>query len=66
MTRLVAEIAIRIRDLERFRLFVWELRQLADRMRIEESPYADTLERLLDRLTGGGDDEAASPEGGEE
>ena len=47
-----AEIVIRVRDLPRIRLLVWELRQLADRLRAEGSPHADTLDRLLDRLTG--------------
>lgn len=57
VTKVVAEIAVRIRDLSRFRLWVWELRQLAERLRSEGSPHADTLDRLLDRIEGGGDDD---------
>jgi hypothetical protein len=57
MPKLVAEV--RIRDGERFRLFVWELHQLAEKMRIEACPHAEALERAVDRLLDGGDDERA-------
>ena len=36
---------------EEFRLFVWELRQLADKMRVEACPHAEALEHALDRFT---------------
>ena len=52
MSEVFAEIVVRIRDLPRFRLLVWELRQLAERLRAEGSPHAGTLERILERLTG--------------
>jgi hypothetical protein len=42
---------IRIADLSEFRLFVWELRMLADEMRVGADPYAERLERALDRFT---------------
>lgn len=53
----VANLSIRIRDLDRFRLFVWELRQLHDDMRVGASPFADRLEHLVDRFTADSDDE---------
>lgn len=49
MASLVA--TIRIADVEEFRLFVWELRMLVDEMRIAADPYAERLERALDRFT---------------
>jgi hypothetical protein len=49
----MAEIfgVIRIADVEEFRLFVWELRMLADEMRVAADPYAERLENALDRFT---------------
>jgi hypothetical protein len=46
-----AELTIRIADMEAFRLLVWELRMLADEMRVAADPYAERLERALDRFT---------------
>jgi hypothetical protein len=51
MARLAAEITVRIADVDEFRLFVWELRQLVDDMRVGADPYAERLERALDRFT---------------
>ena len=48
---------IRIADAERFRLFLWELREVADRMRVEACPHAEALERAVDRFIEGGDDD---------
>lgn len=42
---------VRIADVEEFRLFVWELRMLADEMRVAADPYAERLEHALDRFT---------------
>jgi hypothetical protein len=54
-------VTIRLADAEPFRLLVWELRMLADRMRIEASPHAEALENALDRFTAPvGDDEPES------
>ena len=39
-----AELTIRIADIKRFRLFVWELRQLAEEMVVMASPHADRLD----------------------
>lgn len=43
-------MTVRISELEQFRQFVWELRMLADRMRVEASPHAEALERSLERF----------------
>jgi aminoglycoside phosphotransferase len=59
-----AELTIRITDAEAFRLFVWELRVLADQMRVEACPHRDALEHALDRLMDG-DDEHGSAEDAE-
>lgn len=56
-----AIVYLQIRDLDHFRLFVWELRMLADRMRIEACPHAEALERLVDRLMDA-DDRLDDPE----
>jgi hypothetical protein len=55
-----SEISVTIRDFARTRLFLWELRQLHDEMRVMASPHADRLERLLDRWVDADlDDDAA-------
>ena len=51
------QINVRIRDTERFRLVLWELEQLWGRMRIVGSPFADELERILERNLAVEDDE---------
>ena len=48
---------IRIRDQDRFRLFLWELTELWFRMRLVNDPFAAELERIVERLTRGGDDD---------
>ena len=45
------DFEIRIADVEEFRLFVWELRMLADEMRVVADPYAERLDRAVDRFT---------------
>jgi hypothetical protein len=50
-------MTIRLRDIDRFRLFIWELRMLADQMRVMASPHSEALERAIDRFVEGGDDE---------
>jgi hypothetical protein len=50
-------MTLRIADSERYRLFCWELTMLVDRMRVEASPHAEALERLVDRFTDGGDND---------
>jgi hypothetical protein len=45
------ELTIRIADIEAMRLFVWELRMLADQMRVAADPFAERLEHALDRFT---------------
>ncbi len=49
-------VVIRVADIERFRLLVWELRMLIDAMRLVNDPRADELERILDRFTDNVDD----------
>jgi hypothetical protein len=44
-------LIIRIVDIEPMRLFIWELRMLADQMRVEANPAAERLEHALDRFT---------------
>ena len=46
-------MTLRLADVERFRLFLWELRQIADKMRVEACPHADALEHAVDRMTAG-------------
>ena len=48
------DLTVKIGDLDRFRLFVWELRQLHDEMRVMASPHSERLERLIDRFADGG------------
>lgn len=44
-------LTIRVADMDEFRLLLWELRMLTDEMRVGASPYAERLERALDRFT---------------
>lgn len=57
MARVDAVIRVRIRDMDRMRLFIHEVTTLVDEMRVMASPHADRLERALDRYVDGGDDE---------
>lgn len=50
MARVEAVLVVKLADVEEFRLVVWELRMLADEMRVASSPYAERLERALDRF----------------
>jgi hypothetical protein len=43
-------VAIRIADIEHFRLLVWELWELWAAMRLVNDPNAEILERILNRL----------------
>ena len=43
-------VTVRVSDMDRYRMFVWELHQLHDEMRVMASPHADRLEGLLDRF----------------
>ena len=52
-----ATVSVRIRDMDRTRLFIHEVTALADEMRLGGSPYAERLEHALERYAGGGDDE---------
>lgn len=47
------ELTVRLADMERFRLFAWELRVLEDEMRVMASPHADRLSGLIDRFVAG-------------
>jgi hypothetical protein len=50
-------VDVRIRDIERFSLFLFELQALRDEMRVMASPHAERIERIIDRFVNGGDDE---------
>jgi hypothetical protein len=50
-------LTVRIADMDRHRLFIWELRELWFAMYLLNDPRAEELERILDRYTDGGDDE---------
>lgn len=50
MAKAEMTVTLYIRDWERFRLFLWELQQLQDEMRVMASPHAERLEHLLDRM----------------
>jgi hypothetical protein len=51
-----AVITVRLSDVPEFKLCIWELRMLADEMRVAASPYAERLEHVLDRFTDAPDD----------
>ena len=55
-------LTVRVADLDRWRLFIWEMRMLADAMRVEACPHAEALERAVDRFMDGGDDERGTPD----
>lgn len=44
-------MTIRLADIEGVRMFVWEMRQLVDEMRVAADPFAERLEHALDRFT---------------
>ena len=50
-------VSARVRDMDRTRLFVFQLQSLLDDMRVGASPFAPRLESALDRYIDGGDDE---------
>ncbi len=45
------DLSIRIADVEEFRLFIWELRQLIEDMRVAADPFSERLEHAIDRFT---------------
>jgi hypothetical protein len=51
LTSAEAVVTVRLGDVPEVKLFIWELRMLADEMRVAASPYAERLERALDRFT---------------
>jgi hypothetical protein len=51
MAKAEMTLTVRVSDMDRFRLFVWELRKLHDEMRVMASPHAERLEGLVDRFT---------------
>lgn len=53
-----AVLTVRIADADQFRLLVWELRQLENDMRVGASPFAERLERALDRFMDAPDEDA--------
>lgn len=50
-------MTIRIADMDRCRLLIWELRQLESDMRVGADPFAERLERALDRFFDGPEDD---------
>ena len=56
-THASVQITVRIVDMDRTRLFIWELRELLSAMLLVQDPRAEELERILFRYTDGGDDE---------
>jgi hypothetical protein len=50
-------VKIRLRDLERTKLLIYQLYELRRTMMLVASPFASDLDRIIDRYLGGGDDE---------
>lgn len=48
---------IRIKDLDRAKLLMYQLNELRSKMVIEASPYASELDKIIDRFLDGGDDD---------
>ena len=44
------EMTIRIRDIDRMRLLIWELKQLNDRMRVMANPEREALSGIINRF----------------
>lgn len=57
MAKAAVTLTLRVKDIERTRLFMWELLMLVDRMRVGANPEAAALEAIVDRYRDGGDDE---------
>lgn len=53
MARSTVSVKVRIADLDRTRLLLWELQMLLDDMRVGASPFAHRLEAALDRYVDG-------------
>lgn len=53
----MTQLTVRVRDMDRTRLFVYQLTLLRDEMRVMASPHAERLDSLLERYIDGGDDE---------
>ena len=59
------KVEVRVRDMDRTRLFVYQLQELIDEMRVSGgvvgpvADYRERLESLFDRYIEGGDDEGS-------
>jgi hypothetical protein len=53
----VLSVSVRVRDMERTRLFVYQLHELRSRMVVASDPFASDLDRIIDRYLEGGDDD---------
>lgn len=51
-------VSVRVRDMKRTKLFVWELHELRSRMVLVGDAFATDLDRIIDRYVDGGDDDA--------
>lgn len=50
-------LKVDLRDLAPFKAYIWDMRRLIDRLRVEANPLAEELERKLDRLMAFGKDD---------
>jgi len=50
-------LTVRVRDMDRTRLFVWQLHELRSRMTVAADPFAMELDQAISRYVDGGDDE---------
>lgn len=50
MAAMAFTIRLELRDIDRVKLLIWELRQLEHRLRIAASPEADVLGHAIDRF----------------
>jgi len=66
MASSTVEVTVKIGDIDRFRLLVWELRQLGDAMLEDGCPHIEPFMNALDRFTAqplfGDDREEGNPE----
>lgn len=45
------KVQVEIRDLKHYKLYVWEMQQLIDELRVGANPLAGRLESMLARFT---------------
>lgn len=57
MTSKRLTVSVRVRDMKRTKLFVYELHELRSRMVVAADPFASDLDRIIDRFVEGGDDD---------